>query len=69
MLIRFRLQRGKAGRVMNKYMRSALKPWDVYYEGQHVDTVFFTHDCDRSFVRRAVAGQNNHPSEVYIEAA
>jgi hypothetical protein len=40
--------------------------WDVYLNGQLIDTVFFDVDLDRDYVMQALVGHDNYDSAIEV---
>lgn len=43
-----------------------MKGWDVFICGVHLDTVFFSEDCDAEYVRRSLIDHDNYAEEIEV---
>jgi hypothetical protein len=41
-------------------------PWDVYLNGQWIDRVFFTADCDADYVRRSLINHDGYNPNITV---
>lgn len=41
--------------------------WKVYRGKVHVDTVFFTPDCDANYVYNSLVEHDGYPSDIRVE--
>lgn len=40
--------------------------WDVYLRGRWIDTVCYTVDCDRDYVRTSLIGHDGYSPEISV---
>ncbi len=40
--------------------------WKVFFNGKHIDTVFYTPDCSHDYVKTSLIEHDGYPQEIKI---
>jgi len=43
--------------------------WDVFLDGEEIDTVFFVGNCDKEYVREALINHDGYDSRIEVKQA
>lgn len=43
--------------------------WNVYRKGKLIDSVPYTKDCDKEYVRRSLIDHDGYPSDIHVRRA
>jgi hypothetical protein len=43
-----------------------MKAWKIGYAGKHIDTVFYTVDCDAMYVIKTLINHDGYPAGIYV---
>lgn len=41
--------------------------WEVYLDGEQINTVFYTADCDSEYVRTTLINHDGYPSNIIVK--
>ena len=44
-----------------------MKAWNVYLGQNHIDTVFYTSDCDAEYVRDSLVNHDGYPNSITVK--